>query len=402
MIVHFVSNQSETAGGVPRSSRELARALAVSGEDVELWTTDFSFVPELEAGSEAGSSSDRGLVTKSFALSSPRALLRSRGLLAELRRRRSEIQGLHVHGVWFPAGSQLMKEARRLGIPYVIRPAGMLAGEALRLHGLKKRWYWRLFEKHNVEGAAALQYSCDREMESDDSACRPKGPERFSLPNGLSPEFLAHLEGPPPSESEVLFEGRDRKSAAPFPLAPRIGTVGRIDPMKRFDRLVDAARLLRADWPSLSLEIAGADTEGHTDELVRGIDASRMASHVRLLGHLDLPQKVGFLRGLDVFVCSSDFESFGIAILEALALGIPAVVTSGVAISAELDRCQAAIVVDPEPKAIADGVHRILRDRDLGRAISRNGRAFSKKFRWREIAGRLRERYETIFPMRKF
>jgi glycosyltransferase involved in cell wall biosynthesis len=93
--------------------------------------------------------------------------------------------------------------------------------------------------------------------------------------------------------------------------------------------------------------------------------------------HEELPR---LYRGADAFVFPSRFEGFGIPVVEAMACGVPCVVSS----HASLDEASgdAAVRVDPEdPDAIASGIERALAERD---DLVRRGLEHARRFTWRK------------------
>ena len=102
-----------------------------------------------------------------------------------------------------------------------------------------------------------------------------------------------------------------------------LGSVGRLEPQKRFDLLIEAFSSLLKLRPNLKLLIAG---EGSVrGALERQIEHSGIREACRLLGHT--PDVSGFHHALDVFVQSSDYEGTPNVVLEAMALETPVVAT---------------------------------------------------------------------------
>ena len=104
----------------------------------------------------------------------------------------------------------------------------------------------------------------------------------------------------------------------------RIICAGRFTPQKRFDRLIDAFSLLANKYPSWNVDIYG---EGEDKEILRRQIVERsMVNRVRLLPPVrDIYREY---QSSQFFVLSSDFEGFGLVIIEAMACGIPVVATN--------------------------------------------------------------------------
>ena len=148
-------------------------------------------------------------------------------------------------------------------------------------------------------------------------------------------ELIAH--GAEPGKIEVVLNGIDHRAfrrdvareapaRAALGVGPGqivIGAVGRLEPQKRFDLLIDAFARLRRDRPELRLLIAG---DGSLKaELQRRIDTAGLSDAARLTGHTE--DVAGFHHALDLFVQSSDYEGTPNAVLEAMAFETPLVAT---------------------------------------------------------------------------
>ncbi|MEO7275218.1 MAG: glycosyltransferase [Vicinamibacterales bacterium] len=144
--------------------------------------------------------------------------------------------------------------------------------------------------------------------------------------------------GLPAARSTVILNGIDHRqfrrdrtreaaARAALDLEPGtvvIGAVGRLEPQKRFDLLIDAFATLRRDRPALRLRIAGDGSLKAA--LQQQIEALGLAPFASLTGHTE--DVAGFHHALDLFVQSSDYEGTPNAVLEAMAFETPLVATS--------------------------------------------------------------------------
>jgi len=151
-----------------------------------------------------------------------------------------------------------------------------------------------------------------------------------------------------------------------------IGAVGRLEPQKRFDVLIDAFAELRPKYPKARLLIAG---DGSLRESLasrissRGLDAT-----CRLLGHRT--DVVELHHAFDLFVQSSDYEGTPNAVLEAMALETPAVATNAGG-TAEILRHEidGLIVPAADTRMLVDAMDRAMGDMRAAREWTRHARA---------------------------
>lgn len=147
---------------------------------------------------------------------------------------------------------------------------------------------------------------------------------------------------------------------------PVVGGVGRLDEAKGFGDLVDAAGLLRDEFPDLTVAVAGAGP-------LRAALEARAAGRVRFLGFQADVQPV--LDALDVFALPSWCEACPYALLEAMAAGLPAVGAAVGGVPELIAPGRTGLVVPPrDPAALAGALRALLRDADLRRRWGAAGR----------------------------
>ena len=160
--------------------------------------------------------------------------------------------------------------------------------------------------------------------------------------------------------------------------SPYLFTAASFEPRKNLETLLDGFALVRARRPELQLVIAGPEPEIE-------------AQGVRCLGYVDDADLPGLYRGAEAFVYPTLFEGFGIPVVEALACGAPAVVSS----HPSLDEAsgEAAIRVEPKsPEAIAAGIEQALGG---GRSRAPRGIEHAEEFTWRACGEAMLRGYES-------
>lgn len=145
-----------------------------------------------------------------------------------------------------------------------------------------------------------------------------------------------------------------------------IGSVGRLEPQKRFDLLLQAFAALRRDWPRARLVIAGDGSL--RQQLERQRTALALDDCCTLAGHVS--DVVAFHEGLDLFVQSSDYEGTPNAVLEAMAMETPIVATSaGGTAELVVDGQHGRIVPIGRPDALVTSIRQALTNLAQSRAM---------------------------------
>jgi glycosyltransferase involved in cell wall biosynthesis len=356
-------------GGPPRSIHGLCRALRGAGVDVHVLTTDANGEGALPREVTAPERYE-GVPVRYFPRTWPAFPIGSRPLTLALRQDVKRADLVHIHGLWNRVVWTAAREARRAGVPYVLSPRGMLESAALMHRSIRKRVAWQLVERATIEGAALLHATSERELATL-RALRPE-PNVVLVPNGVDIP-LESGEGP-----------RD----------PVIAFVGRLHPIKRLDLLVDAFASLHAARPDVRLVVAGPDEAGLRDPLT--VRAGAAGAAITWLGPVDSREKAALLARAAALVMCSDSESFGLSAAEAMAAGVPVVVTRTCP-WAEVERCGAGFWVDQRPGAIAEALQRLLANPEAARAMGARGRALiESRYRWEAVAQALRECYEEV------
>ena len=104
-------------------------------------------------------------------------------------------------------------------------------------------------------------------------------------------------------------------------------SMGRLHKVKGFDNLIRSFSLVLKSKPDVKLLIAGSD-DNHRSFLIKEIERLNLLDSVFLIGQLDFLEKKEILSNSSVFALCSHAESFGIVVLEALASGLPVVISN--------------------------------------------------------------------------
>jgi glycosyltransferase involved in cell wall biosynthesis len=161
-----------------------------------------------------------------------------------------------------------------------------------------------------------------------------------------------------------------------------VGFVGRIEPRKNQLAIVEAFARVRRRWPDLALELVGPVADhGYADAVRRGVSDAGLDDVVRMTGAV--PDVVPFARRWCAFVSASADEGQGLAVLEAMALGVPIVAARARGIEDYLDATTGIVVARPAPAALAAGIGKVLAapGPTLGR-VRRARRLVTGRYAW--------------------
>lgn len=160
--------------------------------------------------------------------------------------------------------------------------------------------------------------------------------------------------------------------------------------------LVSAFSKVLESVPNAKLAIAGSGPEAAN--LRAQIDKLGMEKSVKILIGLRREEVAELMAAADVFVLPSLVESFGIVLLEAMAVGTPIVCTRTQGANEIVDDEVNGVMVPPsDSDALADAILRILNDSKLSRTLRKNGlKVVKDRFSWKKTAKMTLALYEKV------
>lgn len=303
--MHVTASIDPLRGGPPRTVVRLTDALSAV-EDVRVVLVSQVYRDEAVVESRSGGV-ERRLPRSSSALEIKCGLPVRNELAALARGRRISL--VHNHGIWLPVNHWAGEAARRMGVPMVIHPRGMLEPWAMNYHRMRKRLAMLAYQRRDLERASAFVATSQGEYES----IRRAGiiaPVAL-IPNGVdldAEEVCRDSPRGPPNVKTALF-------------------LSRVHPSKGLLELIRAWQRIRpAGW---RLRIAGPDENGHLAEVLSLARTLEVDGTIDYLGFVDGADKRRVFQSADVFILPSFSENFGVVVAEALAQGLPVITTTG-------------------------------------------------------------------------
>ncbi len=219
--------------------------------------------------------------------------------------------------------------------PYFVFPHGMLDPwfkETFPLKHLKKWLYWPWGDYRVLRDAAAVIFTAEEER-----LLARKSFWLYRVREKISP-LGVETPTPPSSEARENFfrrfpQLRDKRILL---------FLGRLHPKKGCDLLIEA--LAQTNDNSVSLVLAGPDQVGWQTALQQQVDHLNLQSRVVFAGMLEGETKQAALAVADAFVLPSHQENFGMAVVEALAVGLPVLISNRINIWREVDQDGAGYV----------------------------------------------------------
>jgi glycosyltransferase involved in cell wall biosynthesis len=287
---------------------------------------------------------------------------------------------VHIHAIFSYPTPLAARLARSAHIPYIIRPLGSLTPWSLQQGAAKKRLYLR-WMSGALKQANALHFTSRQEQQ--EAAALGLTRSSFVLPHGIT------LPEPIPDAKSRLRELLNLPSDEPIILF-----LSRLHPKKGLDYLIPALSQLRLH--QFTFVLAGAGSLDYTAEVTTLLEQYELRDRTRLWGFTTGEEKDLLLQGSDLFTLTSYSENFGIAVLEAMAAGLPVIVTPGVALAATVAKHQLGAVPDLDVAAIAVAIAAYLTQPEYGQATGdRAGQFATEHYAWPQIAVQLKQIYRS-------
>ena len=383
-ILHVIANLAPRYGGPSKACREMARAVAQLGHEVSIYTTNQDGPGELEVplGQPVW---QEGVEIRYFPIQAPRFWGTSLPLARGLARKIPAADLVHIHSLYLFHNLVAGYLCRRHDIPYLVRPHGTLDPFIFRRHRGRKRIMEYLFEHRNIRRAAALHFTTAQEQAL--AAPFTFGAPGLVVPLGIGPGEFAALPEP----------GGFRRRYPEIGDKPIVLFFGRINFKKGLDILARAFGIAGRQRPDVHLVLAGPDNEGWGARVRAWLEAEGMRDRATFTGMLLGPDKLAVLRDASLFVLPSYSENFGLAVIEAMAAGLPVIISDQVNVWPEVESAGAGRVIPCDAAALAGQMLELLADPGAAAVMGQKGRALvQERFLWPRIAPRLAGVYARI------
>jgi len=373
-------------GGPPEACLRLCRELAKLGHDVSIYTSD----ADVQTSSKVARKyyqEDQGVEIRRFplqflcagyAISFPMAVA--------LKKAICNYDVVHINSLYKFPSTIAARYCRLYGVPYLVRPHGTLDPYILRRHRLLKSVYEQLFEWRNLERAAAVHFTTSEEMELVRPLCLairgvvvPLGVDLAEY-GTARPLHWRFRDNWPESQGRrlILF-------------------LGRVNFKKGLDLLVRAFAQIVQTRRDLHLIIAGPDNEGYGRQVRKWLTNEGILDKTTFTGMLVGENKLDAFHAAEMFVLPSYTENFGLAVVEAMASGLPVIVSERVNLARDIAEACAGLVIDCNATALSDAILKLLDDPVAAARMGEKGRRLvEQRFTWDRIARQMLDVYHDI------
>lgn len=314
----------------------------------------------------------------------PRRIGFSPGMAAAVLREARRFDVVHVHALYLFTSLASYAAVRAVGTPYVLTAHGALS-PVIRARGvLQKRVADALWQRRMIEHANRLHVTSEAEaLGAADVA--PEVP-RVVVPPGIRWAEFQRLRG-----------GREfRQRHLQGFTGPVVLFLGRLSWVKGVDVLIDAYAVARRSVPEARLVIAGPDQESLGTALRRRAEQQGIGRETVFTGLLLGDDYRAALAAADVWALASHSESFGIAAAEAMAAGLPTVVSDRVPLAVDIEAAAAGMVAPVDADAFGAAIARLLGDAALRAELSVTARKFAQRYDWKHVAEQLAAAYRDV------
>lgn len=359
-------------GGTSVTNYALAKAIKSRGHSVFVLTTDRNGTERLDV--PHGDTEWEGVPVRYCRWLKSPLPFHSPEIGKVLEKRCSFFDIALISSAWTMYGVDAGIICRKTKLPYVMYAHGSFDQYALRISKIRKMLFWITFDKYLYNKADAVVALT--EVEKYQMASMGIRKPIHVIPNGVQSEN---------NSKYITREDIDRK----WPILkerPYILFLGRLHPKKGIDVLIKSFKKINRNHPNHVLVIAGPNEEDYGNEILKLIRHYDISRSVLLTGTVNGQLKEEILKMAEVFVLSSRSEGLPMAVLEAMAVGTPVIITQQCNVP-EVEEYNAGRVIKLDINELTGELTSILNDASLRKQMGQNGRLLvSEKFTWGQVA----------------
>ncbi|WP_414563553.1 MULTISPECIES: glycosyltransferase [unclassified Anabaena] len=385
-VLHIIPSVTKVRGGTSQAVLDMVKALRLNNVDAEIATTndDGDTLLDIPLGKRIEYNhipvwffqrfSPKIRAVREFAFSSE--------LTQWLWHNIFRYEILHIHALFSYPSTIAMAIARLKNVPYIVTPHGLLCEWSLQQSKRKKQTYLKLIEQANLNNSQAIHFTSQKEKQEVSQL--KLHPANFVLPLGMSL---------PTQISEARQRLRQQFNIPPD--EPIILFLSRLHYKKGLDYLIPA--LSKITQYRFTFILAGSGTSDYEAQIESLLVSNRLRDRTRVVGFVEGETKDILMQGSDLFVLTSHSENFAVSVLEALSVGVPVLVTPGVALASVVQQNQLGYVPEMDIAAIADALEDYLNNTQIAKNMGEQARQMiCEKYTLEKTASQMKEIYTTV------
>ena len=292
-VLSFVTSLKLTDGGPSRSVPMQAKGLAELGVDVTLMTIRSE---NMNVHAIEGTTVKLKVLGPSFS---------KKEISQYLSEERFDL--IQIQSMWEWPYHKVMEAARRLGIPYIVTPRGMLEPWSLSQKAWKKKLAWWLYQRNDVQKSACV-FTTAR-MEADHVGDLGISTWKSVIPNGIETDSYPCKKSVDIIKKQVLF-------------------LSRVHVKKGIEILFDAWKRIHSDYSDWRLLVVGNGEAGYITSLENRMESLGLKDSIEILPPVFGNEKIQLYQESSLFCLPSFSENFGMVIAEAMSCGTPVITTT--------------------------------------------------------------------------
>ena len=377
-ILHVLTDMRIDSGALALSVCGMAEAVAAREHDVSI----------VYLKQEGTVMQPQGVLVRGFAAANQSGRMPSADLRAYLQQNVRHFDIVHIHGLRHSPGHYAATAARQAKIPYVLAPHGQLEAGAEATGGrLTQSISWLLRDSALLHHAAAIQCLNISEIKHSSALANLKN---TIIGNGIPATVCENLPARGSWRNEI--QATLGKSDRPLALF-----LENIEPKSGLERLLPHWPVILRQQPDLVLVIAGTGEKPYIDILNALIRKHNLTGHVVWTGELTGLAKWRTLVDSDVFILPAHQATSSSAIIEAMAAGLPVVLTRECHFD-EVEGHQAGVIIEHgDMAAFVTSVAELLGNQEILSSMGENAKKLVQScFTWEVTGEKLERLYESV------
>jgi len=364
-ILHIIGSVNPAGGGPIEAIKQLGTTLVSAGHRVEIASLDAPSAVYLTQCPLPVHPLGPATLKYGFGIR----------FIPWLRANRGQYDAVIVNGIWQFHSFGAWRALSNSSTPYVVFTHGMLDPWFKKQYPLKhfKKWmYWPWAEYRVLRDARAVLFT------SEDERVLARSSFWLYRCNEIVVNYgTAQPNGNPECELREFVDRYPQLRNKKVMLF-----VGRIHPKKGCDLLIEAFAKVLGPHPHWHLVIAGPDQVGWQKELNHRAEQLGLASRITWPAMIGGSLKWGAFRAAEIFVLPSHQENFGVVVAEALAVGLPPLISNKVNIWREIEADGAGMVGEDTLQGTCELLQAYLeKSNDEVQAMRRHAReCFERRF----------------------